>query len=299
LTALALPLLTATAYGAALRALGAAAAVGQLRCLRQLLLLFGYEDEIMLTVEDVRALRGVELPALESLVVHKIGQYADKDPATHLAAMRLPRLRRLKIDVCSFEAAAALAAAPWMAGVEELAIFGDSIVSLTGHWLKVLAAVPLPSLRVLRIRMSPPIDRTFSPRFLSQRNLVRVLAHALWLPRLTGLRLKCEYSSRDEASAQRAWAALAAAPLHSLRRLAVADMFEGLYSTRDIAPCAAMMRAAVVGVERMAAAGWLPQLDALELPQDYKGALATAARRFPTFEQLQARGALRFGAAKC
>jgi hypothetical protein len=297
LTVLTLPLLTGGAYGAALRALSAAAAAGRLRCLRQLLLLFGDDDDEMLTVEDVRALRGVELPALVSLVVDRISAGADEDPAPHLAAMRLPRLRRLEVDVCSFEAAAALAAAPWMAGVEELAISGDADVAASGHWLKALAAVLLPSLRILHLKVSSPTAQARPARVASQLDVVRILADAPWLPRLTGLRLQCPYACQEEASAQRAWAALAAAPLHSLRRLAVPDMFWGLYSTRYSPPCAAMMRAAVVGVECMAAAPWLPNLDALELPQDYEEALAIAARRSPAFVQLQARGAVRFGDA--
>jgi hypothetical protein len=298
LAVLALPSLTGGAYGAALRVLGAGAAAGRLRCLRQLCLLFGYDNDEMLTVEDVRALRGVELAALESLVVKRISAGADEDPAPHLAAMRLPRLQRLKVDVCSFEAAAALAAAPWMAGVEELAISGDAGAPPLGHWLKAMAAVPLPSLRVLLLHVFSPTDQARPAGVASQLDLVRVLADAPWLPRLTGLRLKFSYAcagkvSAGKASAQKTWAALAAAPLHSLRRLAVSDMLN-FHSTRY---GAAMMRAAVVGVEHMAAAPWLPRLDALELPDDKKDALATAARRFPTLVQLQARGALRFGMA--
>ncbi|KIZ06837.1 hypothetical protein MNEG_1106 [Monoraphidium neglectum] len=298
LTSLVLSILTGRAYGVALQALSAAAAAGRLRCLRQLLLSFGDDDDEMLTVEDVRALRGVELPALESLVVERISAGADEDPAPHLAAMRLPRLRRLKVDVCSSEAAAALAAAPWMAGVEELAVSGDADVAASGHWLKALAAVPLPSLRVLLLHVFSPTDQARPAGVASQLDLVRVLADAPWLPRLTGLRLKFPYAcagkvSAGKASAQKTWAALAAAPLHSLRRLAVSDMLD-FHSTRD---GAAMMRAAVVGVEHMAAAPWLPRLHALELPRDEKDALATAARRFPTLVQLQARGALRFGMA--
>jgi hypothetical protein len=299
LTAIVLSILTGRAYGVALQALSAAAAAGRLRCLRQLLLSFGDDDDDMLTVEDVRALRGVELPALESLVVDRISAGADEDPAPHLAAMRLPRLRRLKVDVCSFAAAAAFAAAPWMAGVEELAISGDADVAASGHWLKALAAVPLPSLRVLLLHVSSPTDQARPARVASQLDLVRVLADAPWLPRLTGLCFECPYAcagkvSAGKASGQKTWAALAAAPLHSLRRLAVSNMVVGLYSTRYRA---AMMRAAVVGVKHMAAAPWLPHLDALELPRDEQDALATAVRRFPTLVQLQARGALRFGMA--
>jgi hypothetical protein len=266
-------------YSAALNALMAGPA--RFASLRHLSLA-GRERAVLSDAVAPCGLRGVELPSLETFLLHSIRWAPGEDPAPHLAAMKLPRLRTLWLDITCFKAVSTLAAAPWMAGVEELGMTGEiNVTSQQQHWLEALKSEPLPSLKALHAGAVLPDDEEPSPKDGRQRmlpvDILRLLAQSPWLPHLTCLTLRF-YALRDDAEAAAAWAALAAAPLHSLRRLDVGCMLQ--LTKRTLA------------VRGLAKAPWLTRLEALRLPDIFMGEVAQAARALPVYRELEARGAL-------
>lgn len=201
-------------------------------------------------------LRRASMPCLEELSLGNCDLW-DED-AQDLSTMDMPQIRKLLLGDNRLSGAAAepLARARWAAGLQVLDISGNDFCDEGVH---MLCRIKFRALSSLGLASALLTDASAS-----------AISAAPWTTTLVDLDLS---ENEDLGQRPEAWAALAAAPLRSLRRLNLAGV--------------PLRRGAAA---QLGAAPWLSALAGLWVEAGGRGSVRAALEASPTFKALEARG---------